>query len=345
MDQKTDNGISGIWITVNRACQLRCSWCYASSTGFTPSSQMTFDEAKQYLQISRDLGILSPKILGGEPTLWKPLPELISCANDMDLYPVVVSNGVRFSDPKYLQKFDGLKLNVSVSLKAGNEEQQRRLTKANNFHKVLAAIQNLSQSNIGFSVSITITELNIGNLDEMVNIACKNGAPHVSLEFCTTTFNTNLVAEKGCMIDPKNAAKKFEEIYPRLYERVGEKLSIHVSLPFCLFSQEFSKLLKERNQIYSGCHVMQRSGVIFDDRGRIIPCNAMHGFTLGKLGEDFSDAEGLQTFWDTSERREFNDMLVRIPAETCLNCKQYHECGGGCPLLWFVYDPREVIPM
>ena len=39
------------WLTVNRACNFRCKWCYERSTNYLSSDDMSLDKAKQIIKI------------------------------------------------------------------------------------------------------------------------------------------------------------------------------------------------------------------------------------------------------------------------------------------------------
>ncbi|NIA02325.1 MAG: radical SAM protein [Nitrospirae bacterium] len=78
-------GLSGAWLTVNRACNFRCKWCYASETEYQQADEMTPATAEQLLRLASDLGITHILFIGGEPTLWphlckttRVLPSLVS---------------------------------------------------------------------------------------------------------------------------------------------------------------------------------------------------------------------------------------------------------------------------
>lgn len=45
------------WLTVNRACNLRCKWCYAQETGLKKENDMPLKMAKDLVDICSDIGI------------------------------------------------------------------------------------------------------------------------------------------------------------------------------------------------------------------------------------------------------------------------------------------------
>ena len=43
--------MEGSWLNLNRACNLRCKWCYASGTGFSSKDDMSLKLAKELIDL------------------------------------------------------------------------------------------------------------------------------------------------------------------------------------------------------------------------------------------------------------------------------------------------------
>ena len=68
--------VRGCWLTVNRACNLRCEWCYAAGEGSAAGRNMPLELARQLLDAAAELGAGSAVLIGGEPTLYPYLSEV-----------------------------------------------------------------------------------------------------------------------------------------------------------------------------------------------------------------------------------------------------------------------------
>lgn len=336
--------IVGGWLTVNRNCNFRCGWCYAKGTRYKPEDTMALDLALNLVELMAEVGIQKVIILGGEPTLWKHLFPVSEKINKLGMKSVLVTNGFRLADQKFLARLRDSPINaINISLKAGNETQFVRCTKSNVslWGMVLDGIRALSDLQKDSGISITVNSTNIDNLDELVGTAMLNGARHIGITFCSVSFD-KMEPVTDYIVEPLKLVNIVERVYPKLHDLTNGSLTIEISLPMCLWSNSFIETLVSRNQIITGCHVLSRNGLIFDPLGNIILCNCLSNIPVGKYGKDF-DTSSFWEYWNSPEVLELNERLVAFPSNLCISCNKYGSCGGGCPLQWFVYNPKDYI--
>ncbi|MFA7394912.1 MAG: SPASM domain-containing protein [Candidatus Paceibacterota bacterium] len=103
-------------------------------------------------------------------------------------------------------------------------------------------------------------------------------------------------------------------------------------------------MIKARKQLHSGCQFQGRSGVVFGPQGELLACNSMAKFPIGELDKDYTDAESLLSLLNSDQVTQSYDHINSYPSEKCIGCPQINSCGGGCPLIWTVYDAKTSIP-
>lgn len=340
-----DVNLFGSWLTVNRSCNFRCLWCYAKGTEYREEDDMSWDLAQKLIDLEAEIGIKNIIFIGGEPTLWKDLYKANDYVKMKGMTSCLVTNGFLFSHDEFIKKLNDSPFdNITVSLKAGNEEQSRELTKTNSFPGVLAGIQNLAKNKHIFDVSITLNALISNNLSELVKVAMDNGSKGVKIEFCATVFEGNK-PNRGYMMHQKEVVKCILSHYDKMDYYAKGNLMIEMSIPFCLWPNDFINSLKKKGAIISGCHVVRREGLIFDPKGKLIPCNDLYDYPLGQYGVDFFDVKSFLSFWKRPDLVKFYDRLIAYPVERCISCDSFKDCCGGCPLQWITFDPKEVIPV
>lgn len=161
-----NNSISYLRILLTSKCNLSCPYCHRE--GVTKAnSDMKIDEVKEILTACYDVGIRKFKLMGGEPTLYDNLQQMVfflnSLGNDVDIS--IISNGL-FDFP-IIEKCIKLGLNrINISAHAWNEKnaaalgmsvKQLDLMKRN--IKLLLEIKKLGKINYVYRNSVDDDEL------------------------------------------------------------------------------------------------------------------------------------------------------------------------------------------
>ena len=330
------------WITVNRDCNIACKWCYAKNIDKNEICRMPLTSAKKIVDMCKELGITSVVLIGGEPTLYQPLTDLISYCKYLNINTTLITNGIKLSDEIYCRELIHAGLTgVNLSLKGNDKENFEVVAGKDYFEKVLQGIENINKNNLSNSVSMVITNENINTFLDGIRAAKSAGAKFFTLSYC---YNFNVCGEKDYLT--KNNIRAlidgFVENYEELDKITEGKFSFSQSLPLCLWDEAFIKKLETKGQISSVCQLLKRAGLIFDTEGNLIPCNAMHQLKLGKLGKDFNSAKELLEYIDNKEINNVYDKLCAVPDKLCLECEKYANCGGGCVTQWTNYNFDEI---
>ncbi|MBD5548914.1 MAG: radical SAM protein [Lachnospiraceae bacterium] len=338
------NQLKNSWLTVNRQCNLRCRWCYAGSTEFKRTSDMPVPLAKKLIDLIAQTGIKNVALTGGEPTCYEGLGELIHYVSSSGLNAVLITNGVALSDRDSWESLRSQGLtSVNLSLKGCSEEDYRKNTGIEAYGQTLQAISNMAASNINHVVSMVLSSDNIDTYLHAVKDAVDWGGKefHFSFEHDFSVLDGNE--------NPYDIRKVFQLIdgfqnsYENLLEITKGHFQLHQSLPICIWDKKLIKKLSENNQIITSCQLLERSGLVFDTDGSLIPCNLMHQVPIGKYGEDFQDIESFMAFWNAPETKEMYQGICNYPGKECLHCAEKHHCGGGCVSNWYHYSYAELM--
>jgi len=197
-------------------------------------------------------------------------------------------------------------------------------------------------SHFNSQISITYNTFYCGYLPEMVQFAINCGSKGVKIDFCSTIF-TNNKPDSRYMIPPEELAFNVMRDYPKLMEITDGKLVFEMMIPFCLFPREFIEELKKKKQITSVCQLKKGKGLIWDEYGNILMCNALFDYPIGHYGTDFTNAESLKRWLNSPIVLGYYNRIGAYPSSSCQFCELYQECGGGCPLRWAIYKPNEIV--
>lgn len=330
------------WVTVNRACDMRCKWCYAASEGYVKDSDMSPELAKKIALLVRDIGIKSVILIGGEPTLWRHLFEFNDFCSALGLRTILVTNGHRFRSEKFQREFQQHPTTVvAPSLKAFDEQSSLSITGLGDFSGIKSGLRNVC-NNSKTNISIVYSTLIQGRLLEMLGAAVELGAFGVRIGVCTPmTENGKFVSPYA--VDYDIMVAEFCDCYEKAMEITRGNLSFELKTPLCIWPRDFVDKLIERNQIGSGCQFFYRAGVIFDTDGTVMLCNSMFDCPVGKFGEDFSDKKGLLDLMNSDKVNTIYNHITAYPSNICVDCDLYTRCRGGCPIMWTQHKAEEII--
>lgn len=333
---------TSLWLTVNRSCNFRCKWCYAECAGFKSSDDMPLIMAKRIANIVHDTEVKHITLIGGEPTLWPSLFKFNDYCKTLPINVGMVTNACLFGNDEFWSRF--LKnpfKSLGISVKGINEKQFAETVGTSNLYsETLLGIKRLLNYYPNKGVSVVYSNLvSPEEVEEITERSHEMGAKSFQLSSCSVTLD-----DQGYNSDYSLQIDQFVDgliqVYPRLHELYDGNILIEPRLPLCVFPASFLKKVRERKQLLNVCHVQNRSGIVFDTDGSILPCNSMVGIKIGKLDEDFSTGEELLTFLNNSRLIDDYREMLRYPSDECLQCKLNDICRGGCIQNWLALEPK-----
>ena len=329
------NKIDRITITVNRACNLRCSWCYASGTNFDKNLDMTEETFDKIVEFAKNSNVKKICIIGGEPTIF---PNIYSFLNKLDgFYVSIVSNGICFENLDICKKYIriGVK-SFSISVKAENKNKYKETTSIDAFNKVLKGIENLISLGANVCATYVITNDNINNVREFVSQVKEIGCNNFFFSFCRNYDEFGCLKE-GHLIDhnPLNITREFEKLLPWLKRNI-KTLHYSINDPLCIYSDDF--LEENLKHFLYPCYVHTNNHIVFDTDGYVIPCNTIYQIKVGKIGEDFNDFKEFCQFQNSDKYTNIYKKLKGFPNVFCKSCKKFIYCQGRCICNWTNYS-------
>lgn len=326
--------IVSTWLTINRACNLACKWCYAQETN--KNDNMDLDTAKKLIDISIEIGVKNIKLIGGEPTIYPYFFELLEYIMNYNISITIVTNGIRLSDIKFcraLKKYNYSKMNLGISIKGSSDEEYLRDCGSSGYSILLKGLKNCDEIGLNYSLSYVLTNENIKTLKKFANNIKSSGITKtIFMAYCNA-----VISEED---DTSNELQlkmdyEFSEQYDIINEILDSKIKIHQTFPLCMCeSNTYNKML-EKEQINTTCHVHKRNGLIFDTDASILLCNHLAGYGIGKFGVDFYDSKTFTQYWNSEYVVGLYKKFTTIPSEECQYCDLLSKCGGGCFVQWF----------
>ena len=195
-------------LNLTRKCNLGCAHCYldAGTRNKGGPKELSTEEVRDILDGIADLSEETMVVFtGGEPTLRRDLPDLISYATGLGLMPVLGTNGTLLDDDRLQTlKAAGLQgAGISIdSLDPAFHDDFRG--SVGSWDKAMAGIDACRRNKVRFQIHFSVTEDNAHELEDMIAFAKSAKAFVLNAFFLVCT----------------GRGEKFSGISPETYEAV-----------------------------------------------------------------------------------------------------------------------------
>ena len=200
-------------LNLTRRCNLGCAHCYldAGTRLDGAARELTTDEVRDILDGIAALSVETMVVFtGGEPTLRRDLPDLVSHATGLGLMPVIGTNGTLLNDGRLqaLKKAGLQGAGISIdSLNPAFHDGFRGLEGC--WDKAMAGIDACRRNKVRFQIHFSVTEENAHELDDMIAFAKSAKAFVLNVFFLVCT----------------GRGEKFSGISTETYERVLRRVT------------------------------------------------------------------------------------------------------------------------
>ncbi len=163
-------------IELTLRCNARCVFCSIWKREFQQEieQEMTTEEIKHIIDELQKLGIQVVNFTGGEPTIRRDLPELITYVKQAGMTPTIATNGLTLYELIQSGELRDVEL-IMVSLDWPDAENHNRYRGIKIFDKVIRGIRAAVLARKAVVVSMVVTKENIGYMETMCQFTRKLG--------------------------------------------------------------------------------------------------------------------------------------------------------------------------
>ncbi len=133
-------------LNIGRACNSRCVFCMSRKASKAEKAWLPVDKAKREIRLARERGCGSLGFLGGEPTAYPHLEEVIRYGRELGYARVALgTNALKLADRAFLDRLlDAGVTRVGVSMHSDRPEIEDQLTRvAGSFERKRQALEHL----------------------------------------------------------------------------------------------------------------------------------------------------------------------------------------------------------
>lgn len=245
--RRTLNRRGVMWL--GQTCNLRCSFCYfldrIEDAHHPEHAFMSLEKAKAICRTLVDVyGNNSVDIQGGEPTLWRPIYDLVSYCDEIGLSPTIITNAQALATRSTCARFREANLrDFLVSVQGLGEVYDALVQRPGAHEKQMRALANLQAEGIPFRFNTVVSKVALPQLADIAVLAVRTGAEVVNfLGF--NPFNDQETGKRSAENVPRYTELR-EPLDAALDILADAKVEANVRyLPFCAVSE------RHRNTVY-----------------------------------------------------------------------------------------------
>jgi radical SAM protein with 4Fe4S-binding SPASM domain len=306
-----------VW-EITFACNMRCLHC-GTAAGKQRPTELTTQEALSLIDELAGLGCEHLVLSGGEPLMRKDWRELARRSKKNGIGTYMITNGFAVT-PEVADDMVAVGLDkVAVSFDGIEKTHNFIRQRDDSYTRALRAFDLFRERNMVYDAVSQISNINIGELEEMRKIIIDHGCGNWRVQMTTTTGRMREYSD--LILSLPNYVKLIDTMID-FRQRDGLRVSPGENIGY--FGCKGTELLN--GGIYLGCYAGTRVAGIESD-GTVKGCLSMpEDFVEGNI-RDSSFTE----IWNNPEGFAYNRRFTRDTASGfCHDCHYLPLCRAGC---------------
>ena len=298
-------------VYLTNACNLRCKFCFNLDREDAP--RIPLEDICEILKAAYDRGNRYVSITGGEPFIYKQIFEVIEYAHGLGYWVNILSHAGLLNTEKIrrLKKF--WRLRIRVGLDGADSATHDLLRGVGTFDNTLDKIDQLVSEGVSVGVGSTVSESNIGNVDQIFRLCVDHGISFVR-------FTPVARVKKG------RSAQITAALHEELIERIATLSLGHLDIVDLPQGNAPDVPLAIDALTTRRCMAGKKFFGITPDK-KILPCPLL--IESAEIGsETFENGESFQKLGDRMDAL-FEGMKDNLGG-ICGTCDFRSVCYGGC---------------
>jgi radical SAM protein with 4Fe4S-binding SPASM domain len=323
-------------------CNLNCKHCFARDYNNKTENNLTFEDKVNILDQMVELGIFEILIGGGEPFIEEDFIDFLKECEKRSINTKVFTNGLLLTD-EIIEELSKIKLGyISVSIDGADSITYGKMRGTESkFMDVVDATKKLvSKCDYPVVMQTTASRINMGEIEELMTLAQKTGV---------NRFKVRPIKPGGSVLNNPEVVLQPEEFlgFVKEAEQIWQnKFKDDFILDYSWgnarldFDCENDVIeIEGFPQPHTGYGCLAgKMSIFINPCGSVFPCV----FLVSYIGADDSEninKQSIQQIWENGPT--FNMLRNLTGNDTCLSCKSYDICRGGC-IARILFENKEI---
>lgn len=335
-------------INLGYACNAKCPFCYYYDSVVTKTNEntLTTEEAKKQLIKARKLGIEEIEFTGGEVTLRKDLPELVSYAKKELGFAIVclITNGIRLAKRDYVATLVTAGVDdILFSVHGHDGNTHDDLTKVpRSFHHIMEAIDHAHEFGLRVRTNTVVCKSNYLHLTKIMQLLISKHVDNINF----VMFNPVLQAKNIDIVKEVyvNYADAGREIINAIKSCEAQLPHFNVRyMPFC-FLPGYEKYVTNLDQMTFDPDEWDNFASFRIRKGGLISWLCMVIGILNIPYLAFVARQGLRAVCTAGISR-FYVLKDRVKTKSCRQCAYEDVCDYIYRHYHNIYGEKDMVPI
>ncbi|MFX1255503.1 MAG: radical SAM protein [Promethearchaeota archaeon] len=311
---------------ITHKCQLRCKYCYSSSTAKSPLQELTMEEIEDLVFPQFDeIGVNSLCLTGGEPLMrYDDVLRIMEICSEKRYHSVILAtNGILLTDENLHEIIEASKnigdLVIALPLDTLDEELYNKIRPGpvNAFEKVMQAYEVCKKRKVWVSLEAVITQNNFQEYKKLSEFAKQY---KYAFTEHYTVFRAGRAEDESSQ-DLFLTEPQLIDFDEHQLKSVGVPAIYWDIMPFIANPQQWQRVKADAQRMFfsEGCPSM-REYFQLDADGTVMPCSFLR-IPLGNIRET-----SLKEIFTANKLAV--DIRERQVKGKCARCKYAQICGG-----------------
>jgi SynChlorMet cassette radical SAM/SPASM protein ScmF len=314
--------LSSLYLYITDKCNLACQHCWVTPTVTDElvEGDIGVEEYKGFIEQAVPLGLSGVKITGGEPLLWKGLPELLEFLRSKGLGVSIETNGTLI-DEGFADLFRSMNVDVGISIDAADPEIHDRFRgRKGAFEKALKGLKLLVNNGLEPLVIMALYKENMAQIEPLLKLCSDIGVKRFKINPVNELGRGKNLARKGLLLSRDELVDLLEKSEGEWQERYG--MSVLFTYPCSV--KPISFLIKGGVPI---CPFKNLLSVLAD--GSITFCGFGYSEPRWIMG-NIRDRDLGDLWRENALLKEARDGIPDKLEGICGKCILKKRCQGGC---------------
>ncbi|MDJ0613714.1 MAG: pyrroloquinoline quinone biosynthesis protein PqqE [Rhizobiaceae bacterium] len=300
---------------VTHRCPLACPYCSNPLELKAAAQELSTEEWADAFRQAAELGVLHLHLSGGEPASRRDIVELVSAAQEADLYTNLITSGIGINEKRLDAMVDAGLKHIQLSIQGVDEETADLVGGyKGGYKRKLQLAEWIGARGIPLTVNAVCHRTNMASIPEMIELALTLGAGR--LEIATVQFHGWAIENRSQLMPTREQVEATTQLVEDERKRLEGKLVIDY-VPADYYATYPKACLGGWGRI----------GINVDPTGRVLPCHAAE--SIPSLEFENIREKNLHDIWYHSS--SFNAFRgTDWMQEPCRSCDRRLVDFGGC---------------